>query len=124
MHRADTHGGGSQSKTYGQAAAIAAGDGHGIARVFSNHQISEILGFIDNNTITENTMEEMARKLGTAAFKFFNTERNSKPRLTFDSFLFRKILDAWYNDMGSKSERDEALDKFIEIALLSKDKVS
>ena len=60
-------------------------------------------------------MEVMARKLGTAAFKYFNTERNSKPRLTFDSSLFLKILDAWYNGMGSKSERDGAMDKFIEI---------
>ena len=60
-------------------------------------------------------MEVMARKLGTAAFKYFNTERISKPRLTFDSFLFRKILDAWFNGMASSSERDEAMDKFIAI---------
>ena len=91
--------------------------GHGIERVFSKEQISRILDFIDNNgnVVNENTTEQIARKLGTAAFRCFNTERNSKPRLMFDSFLFRKILDAWYYDMGSISEREGAMTKFIAI---------
>ena len=60
-------------------------------------------------------MEEIARELGPAAFRYFNIETNSNPRLKFDSYLFRKILDAWYFDMNSISEREEAMAKFIAI---------
>ena len=85
--------------------------------MFTEDQIRTILDFVDNNgnVIKMNTMEEIAMKLGPAAFRYFNTEMNSNPRLKFDSFLFRKILDAWYYDMGSKSEREEAMAKFKSI---------